>query len=70
MTQEIPSNTRYGREFGFGTAIGDHGDSFLSGSLRQQRLAQAWSEACSVREQVTQKYGEEWARDRYLDCNL
>ena len=55
------SKIRYGREFGQGTVLGDHGDDFFQKPLEQQVKEMGWSHACPVVDEVILNYGQSWA---------
>lgn len=54
-------DTRYDREFGGGTLVGDNGDDFLNKPLEQQVRELAWSHACPISEEVIVAYGKDFA---------
>jgi len=60
---EDNSEYRYGRRFGDGMLIGDHGNDFLQKPLEQQVKELAWSHACPVVDDVIVAYGEKWAEN-------
>ena len=55
------NDTRYDREFGEGTLIGDNGENFFDKPLEQQVKELAWSHACPIPEEVIVAYGEKFA---------
>lgn len=59
-----------GREFGFGTFLGDSGESFVDKPIQNQVLEMGWSHACPVVEEVAKEYGPEWTLKRYAECNF
>jgi len=62
--------TRYDREFGKSTLLGDRGDNFFGKPLEQQVLEIGWSHACPVVDRVVKEYGPEWTLKRYAECNF
>jgi len=59
-----------GREFGFGTFLGDLGEGFVDKSINEQVLEMGWSHACPVVDEVAKEYGPEWTLKRYAECNF
>lgn len=60
----------YGREFGDGVLLGDDPEYFFKLNRDQQVQALAWSHGCPVKNHVVEKYGLEFARKRYAECNF
>lgn len=59
-----------GREFGFGTLLGDSGEKFVEKSLKNQVLEMGWSHACPIIDEVAKEHGSEWTLKRYAECNF
>lgn len=59
-----------GREFGFGTFLGDSNETFFDKSLNEQVVEMGWSHACPVVDEVAKEYGPEWTLKRYAECNF
>ncbi len=69
MPKEV--DVKYGRKFGVGTFLGDHGDRYLDiPDIRDRAHQMAWSHACPVSDQVMKDYGPEWTEKRYAECNF
>ncbi|MBI3384632.1 hypothetical protein HY030_00360 [Candidatus Gottesmanbacteria bacterium] len=71
MSTEYQPERKYGgRKFGGYTVFGDHGDKYVNHSPKRQLFEQGFSQACPDPRDVAKKYGLEWTRNRYTDCNL
>lgn len=64
------TETRYGREFGKGTFLGDSGDRFVNKPLDVQVREMGWSHACPVVDKVAREFTPEWTLRRYSECNF